>query len=232
MECCASTRMSATAGKKAFTIKVLCCSALCLPVALCAQNPAYLPDRLGPTMKADPLSFHQKFDYRLHQMVGFRAYGGAVTGAAITQAMDRPHEWGQGVQGYATRFASGIGTNLSRQAFAMGLEEALHEDPRYFPSEEKGFGHRMKSVLLQTVVARTDSGKATFAWARMGSAFAAGELTGVWEPPSISGPGHGLERGAFILGGDLAYNFFQEFFPFVRPKAFRHKNADTTDTAH
>ena len=224
--------MSGARERKAFAIRVLCCSALCLPVTAGAQNPAYLPDRLGPTMKADPLSHREKFDYRLHQMAGFRAYGGAVTGAAITQAMDRPHDWGQGVQGYATRFVSGAGTNLSRQAFAMGLEEALREDPRYFPSEESGFTHRIKSVLLQTVVTHTDSGKATFAWARMGSAFAAGELNGAWEPPGISGPGHGLQRGVLILGGDLAYNFFQEFFPFVRPKAFRHKNLEAGDSAH
>lgn len=214
--------MSAPETAKPSVINRLCLLALCLPVTGVAQNPANLPDQVGPTMTATPFSLRAKFDYRVVQSFGLRGFMGAAVGAAIGQAHDTPHEWGQGVEGYATRYASGFGANLSRQTIAFGIEAALHEDPRYFPSEEKGFRRRMRNALLQTVVARTDSGHHTFAWARMGSAFAAGELTNAWSPPSTDTPGRGAVRGCITLAGDLAYNVLQEFVPFVRPRGLRH----------
>ncbi len=199
----------------------LCLLAVTLSVPAGAQNPADLPAQVGPTMKANAMTVQEKFDYRKIQAIGLHGYMGSALGAVIGQVRDSPREWGEGVEGYATRYASGFGTNLSRQAMAFGLETALHEDPRYFPSEEKGFRRRLRNALLQTVVARTDSGRETFAWARMGSAFGAGELANAWQPPSTSTPGRGIQRGLIILGGDLSYNLLQEFIPFVRPRGLR-----------
>jgi hypothetical protein len=196
--------------------------AVSLSVTAWAQNPVNLPDQVGPTMTANPFSIADKFDYRVVQSFGLRGFVGAGFGAAIGQERDVPREWGEGWGAYSTRYAAALGTNLTRQSMAFGLESALHEDPRYFPSEERGFGARMKNVLLQTVVTRTDSGGESFAWARMGSAFAAGQFVNVWQPRSTSTPGGGLTRGCIILGGDLAYNLFQEFVPFVRPRSLRH----------
>jgi hypothetical protein len=57
----------------------------------------------------------------------------------------------------------------------------------------------------------------------MGSAFAAGQIANLWEPKSTGTPGGGVTRGCIILGGDMAYNFLQEFVPFVRPRSLRHQ---------
>lgn len=213
--------MDPVAKSKTFTISAISLFALSLSATANAQNPADLPAQIGPTMKANPFTMHQKFEYRFLQTVGLHGYLGAAAGAAIGQARNVPHEWGQGAEGYATRYFSDFGTNLIRQSIAFGLEAGLHEDPRYFPSEEKDFKHRIKNVFLQTVVTRTDSGRATFAWARMASAFAAGAITNNWQPPSTDTPGRALTRGVIMLGGDLSYNFLQEFIPFIRPRAFR-----------
>ena len=186
-----------------------------------AQNVVNLPEEVGPTMKANPFDVHHKFEYRFLQTVGLHGYLGAAAGAAIGQARNVPHEWGQGAQGYLTRYFSDFGTNLTRQSVAFGLEAGLHEDPRYFPSEERGFGRRLRNVLLQTLVTRTDSGKETFAWARIGSAFAAGAITNAWQPESTDTPGRAVNRGLIMLGGDLGYNFLQEFFPIFRPHGLK-----------
>jgi hypothetical protein len=211
------------AGKsKARAINAICLLALSLSATAHAQNPVNLPDQVGPTMTADPFNVHEKFEYRFLQTVGLHGYLGAAAGAAIGQARTVPHEWGQGLEGYASRYTSDFGTNVARQSVEFGLETALHEDPRYFPSEDKRLSARLKNVLLQTVVTRTDSGKETFAWARMGSAFAAGAITNAWQPESTDTAGHALSRGCFMLGGDFGYNFLQEFIPLFRPRGLRH----------
>jgi hypothetical protein len=213
--------MELAAKPKVRAFNAVCLLALSLSATLCAQNPADLPAQIGPTMQANPFTNHQKLEYRLNQIVGIHGSLGAAAGAALGQARNVPHEWGQGAEGYATRYFSDFGTNVIRQSVALGLETALHEDPRYFPSEEKGFKQRLKNVFLQTVVTRTDSGRATFAWARMGSAFAAGAITNTWQPPSTDTPGRAVTRGCIMLGGDLSYNFLQEFIPFFRPRVFK-----------
>jgi hypothetical protein len=215
--------MATAMRSKLLAFNLVSLSAVSLSGTAWAQNPVNLPDQVGPTMTANPLSVAEKLDYRLVQSFVLHGFAGAVFGAAIGQERDVPREWGKGWGAYATRYASDLGTDLSRQSMEFVLESALHEDPRYFPSEEKGFRARMKNVLLQTVVTRTDSGKETFAWARMGSAFAAGEFANVWQPPSTATPGRGLTRGCVMLGSDLAYNFLQEFVPFVRPRSMRHR---------
>lgn len=214
--------MESVAVYKAFAISVMPLLALSLSPSTQAQNPADLPAQIGPTLQANPFTRHEKVDYRMLQVVGLHGYMGAALGAAVGQATNTPHEWGEGAKGYGTRYISDFGTNVIRQSVALGLEEGLHEDPRYFPSEDKDFKHRIKNVVLQTFVARTDSGGNTFAWARIGSAFAAGSITNAWQPPSTRTAGHTFARSFISLGGDLGYNFLQEFFPFTRPRAFRH----------
>lgn len=195
--------------------------ALCLvPVCLVAQTLPVQPGQLAAT-SVTALTVRDKFDYRVVQSFGFRGFFGAGFGAAISQAEGRPKEWGGGVSGYADRYGSAYATNFSRQAMNFGLESALHEDPRYFPSEEKSFKARVMSVLVQTVTTRTDSGTKQIAYARITSAFAAGELSNAWQPGSTRSVGDGLIRGSIMLGGDAGYNFLQEFVPFLRPRSLR-----------
>ena len=197
----------------------------CFPASglLAAQNPADLPSQVGPTLSAPPFSRDEKFEYRIVQSFGLRGFLGAGMGAGIGQATNTPSEWGQGTEGFAKRYGSSFATNLSRQSMAFVLEETLHEDPRYFPSEEKGFRARLKNVLLQTVVTRTDSGAERFAYSRVISAFGTGQLVNAWQPHSTGGAGDGVLRGLIMLGGDAGYNFLQEFVPWMRPRSLRHR---------
>jgi hypothetical protein len=106
--------------------------------------------------------------------------------------------------------------------FAFGLDSALHEDSRYFPSNETGFGQRLKNVMKQVLIAKRDDGTATFAYSRVISAFGAGQLVRTWQPPSNNDFGDGLERTALTLAGDFGYFAMQEFLPFTRNSVFRH----------
>ena len=198
-----------------------------LPICLSAQvetNSPQQPGQLAATKVVRPLSVTEKFDYSVVQAFGLRGFLGAGVGASIGQAEDRPKEWGGGATGFADRYGSSFATHFSRQVIAFGMESTLHEDPRYFPCEDKAFKARLKSVLIQTVTVRTDYGTRQIAYARIGSAFAAGELSNAWQPRSTDSFGDGLLRGAIMLGGDASYNFLQEFVPFLRPRTLRRHN--------
>ena len=143
--------------------------------------------------------------------------------AAYDQLTNTPSEWKQGAEGFGKRYASEFGVTAVRQTLAFGLEATLHQDPRYFPSGEKGFSKRLKSVIKQTFVARRDSGSYQFAYARFGSALGAGFISNIWQPKSTDTVGNAFSTFGVSIAGDGAYNFLQEFIPFFRPKELRNQ---------
>ncbi len=199
---------------------------MCLPLILHGQSPNSTPRQpgvLADTVSAPPLTLHEKFTYRMLQSFSLRGLVGAAFSAAIGQATNTPSEWGQGAEGFGDRYGSSFGGSLARETFEFGLEGALHEDPRYFPSEEKTFKPRLLNVFKQTFICKTDSGGNSFAYARVISAFATGQLVNAWQPKSTDSFGHGITRGFISIGIDAGLNFAQEFLPFARPKSMRHK---------
>lgn len=191
------------------------------------QQPSQQPnglENLSKTVSAPSFTVRDKFDYRVVQSFGARGLVGALFGAAIGQAENSPYEWGQGAQGFAERYASGFAGNLSRQTFAFVLESSFHEDPRYFPSEDRSKKYRLYNALKQVIICKTDSGNSEFAYARVISDFGAGQFVNVWQPRSTSSVGEGFKRAFISLGADAGYNVMQEFFPFTRPRSLRHRH--------
>ncbi len=188
------------------------------------QNTGKGVQDLSKTVSAPSFTVRDKFEYRVVQSFGARGFIGALFGAAIGQADNSPHEWGQGVRGFAERYGSGVAGNLSRQTFAFVLESSFHEDPRYFPlTQDKTMKERAVNALKQVITCKTDSGKAEFAWARVISQFGAGQFDNIWQPRSTGTVADGFKRGLIGLGADTAYNFMQEFLPFTRPRSLRHR---------
>ena len=176
---------------------------------------------LENTLTAKQLSVHEKFELRVIETFSIRGLLGSAVEAGLQQLRGIPYEWGGGVEGYGHRYGSSFGNAVSRQVFAFGLDGALHEDSRYFPSNDHGFERRLKNVAKQVIIAKKDDGTATFAYSRVISAFGAGQLVNTWQPRSTDSVGHGLARGAFSLTGDFGYFALQEFLPFTRNSVFR-----------
>jgi hypothetical protein len=183
--------------------------------------PQRQPGQLPTSASVPPLTIGEKFKYRVVGSFGLRGLLGNLVGAAIGQALNTPGEWGQGWGAYSERYASGLGGTLSRQVFAFTLESVLHEDPRYFPSQEKTKGARVRHLLKSVITTHTDSGETRFAYARVISAFGAGQLVNAWQPASNGHVSDGIKRGFIVLGVDAGFDAIQEFLPFTRPKPLR-----------
>jgi hypothetical protein len=183
--------------------------------------PAILLGQNAPSSSVAPLSVPEKFEYRVISSFSPTKIIAVGLEAGYDQITNTPSEWKQGGEGYGKRYASEFGTVLARQTFAFTLEAAFHEDPRYFPSGEKGFLRRTKNAIKQAIVTRTDSGNDRFAYARVSSALGASFLANAWQPHSTDTAGNAMKTFAITIAGDAGYNFLQEFFPIFRPKELR-----------
>jgi hypothetical protein len=187
-----------------------------VPAILFGQNAT-------PPADPAPLSVPEKFESRIISTFGPTKLIVVGFEAGYDQLTNTPSEWKQGAEGFGKRYASEFGTSAARQMFAFTLEATLHQDPRYFPSGEKGFGKRMKSVIKQTFVAKRDSGSDQFAYARLGSAIGAAFLANTWQPRSTDTVGNAMTTFGVTIAGDAGYNFLQEFIPRFRPKELRNR---------
>src|SRR5208337_3354574 len=94
---------------------------------------------------------------------------------------------------------------------ALGLDTALHQDPRYFRSERKGFFRRIAHAARDTILTRTDSGGESFATWRLGSAYGAELLSNLWYPDRLDTIRLGFLQGSLRVGFDLVSNLSAEF---------------------
>ena len=131
--------------------------------------------------------------------------------AGIAQWRDTPEEWGQGMEGYGKRFASGLGQNAIQQTVTYGLDSALNLDTGFQKSKREGFGARFKDALIQNVTSRNRDGKRIVSVPRI-----AGVYTGsivareTWYPERYSYK-DGLRNGTTTLLTGFGLNLIREF---------------------
>lgn len=152
-------------------------------------------------------------DYR-RDLVSKRAFGGSAAHAGIGQLRNSPHEWGQGVGGFARRFGSNFAEHAVKGTIELGVGALHHEDLRYHPSNLQGTWPRMKYAVKSTfIVPRTNKPGKTFAVGRVSGNLGAGVISRAWQPASTAGIGAGLASGGIGLGADVGYHMAREFWP-------------------
>jgi hypothetical protein len=156
------------------------------------------------------------------------AYGpAALAGAAVydgfLQGIDFPREWEQGGRGFSKRFGSTLAYSGVRNLLGFGLDSALHQDPRYYRSTERGTWRRTKHAFRETVLTHEDSGGETLATWRLGSAYGAAFISNEWYPDRVNTVALGLSQGSTQLGFDLLSNLGSEFWPDIKRKLLRRK---------
>ncbi len=160
-----------------------------------------------------PPSKHAWSEYR-HDLTGVRAIGGASAGALWGQAFNKPHEWGQGVAGFAKRFGSGLGKHAVKTTIQTPLAALLHENLHYQRSNLQGSWPRLQYAVKSTfIVPRTNKPGQTLAVSRLSGNLGAGLISRAWQPASSAGIGAGIVSGGVGLGADVGLNVAREFWP-------------------
>jgi hypothetical protein len=178
-----------------------------------------------PLATPTPLKFEQRFQIYLKGTYGLSSVLVPAVVAGINQATDSPKEWGQGSTGYGDRAATVRGQFQFHNLCEFGVDAALHEDPRFFPSGRHGTWARTKYVFVHTLVARTDNGGEQPAFGILAGAMGSGFFPNLWLPPSKNSVEQGFTRSAIFLGVSVGKNMRIEFGPddrrFFRDKVIR-----------
>jgi hypothetical protein len=128
---------------------------------------------------------------------------------------------------WGSRTARDFATNGTKTLFASGFYPALfRQDPRYEPSQDKGFKRRTLHAASRVFVTRGDGGRLEANYSLLAGDLTASVLANAWEHGTPDhdriGTGPTFVRFASLLADDLINNIiFNEFGHDIK-KIFRH----------
>jgi hypothetical protein len=152
-------------------------------------------------------------------------YAFSALSAAITQWREdsQPQKTTEDeVADALSRFARNSATRSTKSVLGSGIYPALFkQDPRYHPSEKKGFGPRALYAVSRVFVTRGDNGESQVNASRLAGTLSASALANIWER---STPGHdriGVRPTFIRFGRSLAFDalqfvIFREFGPDIK----------------
>jgi hypothetical protein len=154
--------------------------------------------------------------------------------SAISQAGNSEPGYGQGWAGYGKRYASAVADGTIENFITSAiLPSILHQDPRFFQSDEGGFARKTEYAVSRIFVTRTDSGGTQFNYSEIvGSAMSAAISTYSYHPRSKivstpSGPrfipsDRTIANAASVWGSQVGYDtvtiVVKEFWPDIHRK--------------
>jgi hypothetical protein len=160
-----------------------------------------------------PQTETQRLEYYFKHLFSGESVLRSAAAAGITQALNTPHEWGQGADGYGRRFASSYGGHIIQSTVMYATSTALHEDNRYFRSGETGFGARLKYAVKSAFLARHDDGSRHISISAISSYAAAAGIARIWQPRSTRGAFYATGGFAVGMGVEAGLNIAREFLP-------------------
>jgi hypothetical protein len=190
--------------------------------------PLYL--RALPKPEPEPwskITFRQRWEQYVALTFSPTAALGSAAGAAISQGIDSPTEWGQGWEAYGIRVASSYGATLVGNTVMASTAAMFHDDNRYFRSKSDRFGSRLGHVILSPYVARNDEGGKRFSTSMfLGSAAYSGVQL-AWSPQSWQGWNNVGINYLIWYGQAAGFNLVREFYPSMVRK-FRKNHSGST----
>jgi hypothetical protein len=168
-----------------------------------------------------PLTPKQKFRIAYKDSFDWPVYMVSGAFAALYQLEDSNPSFGQGLKGYAKRYATSYADQSLGNVLTEGLfPSILHEDPRYFRHPYGSKKSRVVYAASRILVTRTDSGGTCFNYSELvGNSIATG-LSNLYYPESRTFSDN-IEKLGVQLATDAFSNVLKEFWPDVKRKWFK-----------
>jgi hypothetical protein len=160
-----------------------------------------------------PMSLQQRREIYLEQTLTTPgAYMKRMFAAGIDQARGTPREWGGGIGGYSTRFASREGQFIAANSLAALANAKLKYEPRYDQCRCSGFWPRTRHAIMRNFLTYNQSEQQLRPqWGLYGGSFGGGLISTAWKPH----PRNAFAEGGRAMVGQAGYgillNIFIEF---------------------
>jgi hypothetical protein len=165
----------------------------------------------------------QKFHIAFEDSFDWPVIPTAAAFAGLYQIENQNPSFGQGLKGYAQRFATAYGDQTIGNFMTEAIMPTLtHEDPRYFRRGEGSFPSRAWYSVTRIIVSKNDAGRDAFNISEWGGNAAAVAISNAYYPDTRTASDN-VERLLIACGTDAFSDFLKEFWPDVKRKLFKKK---------
>jgi hypothetical protein len=168
------------------------------------------------TISAPPITAKERISWIVVGTIGPRSlFAVGPWSAAWFTAWNTPEEWGQTWSGFGKRYLQREADVSISNTLEAGLGAIWGEDPRFVPSHRRGIWPRARFAMKSALLAPRRDGHLAPAWGRYAGNVLNNVIENTWLPPSVTTPGQTALRSVSGLGGRLAGNLWDEFWPDV-----------------
>ena len=172
-----------------------------------------------------PISARRKMTIAAKDSFDWPVYLTSGLFATLYQLEDQNPSFGQGMAGYAKRYASAYGDQMIGNMMTEGIfPSLLHQDPRYFRVGSGTKKSRLAAALTQIFITRTDSGGRTFNVSEWGGNAASVAISNAWYPDTRN-VSDNVQKLLIQCATDAFSNVLKEFWPDVKRYLQRHREA-------
>lgn len=186
---------------------------------------------LEESEQVPPLTTKEKFAVTARGIYDPAEFGLVAIVALLGQASNSDPSYGQGLEGYAKRYATTYGDNVVENFMASAIFPSIFkQDPRYFQLGHGGAKKRVWHAFTRAFITRSDAGTHQFNISEVGGALAAAAIsTYTYHPDSDRGLSEVITVWGTQVGWDVGTYILKEFWPDLRKKYSKHHaNTDTT----
>jgi len=145
--------------------------------------------------------------------------------AGLYQMENQNPSFGQGMAGYAKRFAAGYGDQMIGNMMSEGIVPSLlHDDPRYFRLGNGAKWRRAFYALSAIFVDRRDSGRKSFNFSEWSGNAVAVAISNAYYPATRD-VSDNAQKLLIACGTDAVSNVLKEFWPDVK-RHFKRSRED------
>ena len=173
------------------------------------SDPVTLKPTPQPYVRPDKKTRQKNY---FKSMFGWNSLGRTVISSGYNTWRNNPEEWGTQWEGFGRRVASGVGKNVIKQTTIFALDESFKLDSKFYRSQKRNFGSKMKNALISPFTARTAEGKRVFGFPRIIGTYTASIIAAETWYPKRYNFFDGLKSGTFSLGMNAAFNMAKELF--------------------
>ena len=185
-----------------------------------------LPNYRTGNLKApyEPLTVRLKFYIGFKDSTDYPIFGVSAVLSGLGQLTDQHPQFGQGVKGFAHRFATATAdTSIGNFLSESVMPSVFHQDPRYFRKGEGSVGGRLGYAASRIFVAKNDSGRWNFNYSEvLGNAMGVGIANAYY--PGERKLSDNISRLYSQLATDAFSQVLKEFWPDVKRKFLSKKN--------
>jgi hypothetical protein len=173
-------------------------------------SPKPTPQAAGSSTYTRPTASQRRKSY-VNSVVGPVALGRYVVSSGFSTARNSPEEWKPTWEGFGRRVASSLGKSAIKNSVQYGMDEAFKVDSKFYYSQDRRAGARLRNSLLSVVTARNESGKRVFGAPRLAGSLTANLIAyNTWYPKRYDSVG-AIKSTGFSLASGAAFNLFKEF---------------------